>query len=67
MFSFPNFTFVDNARISHRLVSWVGSRAILDVLENIKIGAYVGSQNMILGVKLLIIRINYYRINIYII
>jgi len=45
----------------------VGSRAILDVLENIKIGAYVGSQNMILGVKLLIIRINYYRINIYII
>jgi len=58
MFSFPNFIFVDHARISHRLVSWVGPRAILNVLEEIKIGPFAGCQNMILRVKLLFIRIN---------
>jgi len=36
----------------------VGPRAIPDVLENIKIGAFAGPQNMILEVKLLFIRIN---------
>lgn len=56
MFSFPNFTFVDQARISYHLLSWVGPRAILDALENIKIGAFAGSQNVILGVKLLFIK-----------
>jgi hypothetical protein len=36
----------------------VGPRAILDVLEKIKIGIFAGCPNMILGVKFLLIRIN---------
>jgi hypothetical protein len=58
MFSFPNFTFVDHARNSHRLVSWMVSREILEVLEKLNIGRFAGCQNMILGIKLLFIRIN---------